>query len=141
MKTGTFAKSARFQLPTIGTSGVNRKKPRQLLNINIPPKWWRTRLFYAFSTFGWVLSQFKNLPFFGPFFQLKRAKHKKRNRTIFPLSVEVFKNCPIIRTLLPTKKQPRDFASSQKCQNVTLFSKKSGYWKLLEVGTLPVRWQ
>ena len=40
---------------------------------------------------------------------------------MFPLSVEVFKNCPIIRTLLPTKKQPRDFASSQKCKNVSLY--------------------
>ena len=39
---------------------------------------------------------------------------------MFPLSVDVFKNCPNIRTLLPTKKQPRDFASSQKCQNVSL---------------------
>ena len=37
------------------------------------------------------------------------------------MSVEVFKNCPIIRTLLPTKKQPRDFASSQKCKNVSLY--------------------
>ena len=53
LKTGTFGKSAHFQLPTIGTSGADRrKKPRPLFNANIPPKWCTTRLFYAFSTFG-----------------------------------------------------------------------------------------
>ena len=121
LKPGTFAKSARFQVPKNGTSGAETKKRRPLFNANIPPKWCRALLFQAFSTFGWVLGQSKNLPFFGLFFQLKRAKRKKWNRTIFPLSVEVFKNCPIIRTLLPTKKQPRDFASWQKCQNVSLY--------------------
>ena len=38
MKTGTFAKSARFQVPKNGTSGAGRKKRRALLNANIPPK-------------------------------------------------------------------------------------------------------
>ena len=76
LKTGTFGKSTRFQVPKSGTSGAETKKTRPLFNANIPPKWCRTLLFFAFSTFEWVLSQSKNLSFFGPFFQLKRAKRK-----------------------------------------------------------------
>ena len=87
---------------------------------NVPFLVLKILLFQAFSTFEWVLSQSKKLSFFGPFFQLKRAKRKNWNRTIFPLSVEVFKNCPTIRTLLPTKKQPSILASSKKCKNETL---------------------
>ena len=59
LKTGTFGKSACFQVPKNGTSGAKTKKLRPLFNANIPPKWCRARLFYAFSTFGWILSQFK----------------------------------------------------------------------------------
>ena len=58
LKMGTFAKSARFQVTKNSTSGAETKKRRPLFNANIPPKWCRARLFYAFSTFGWVLSQF-----------------------------------------------------------------------------------
>ena len=58
LKTGTFAKSARFQVTKNGTSGAETKKPRPLFNANIPPKWCTACLFYAFITFGWVLSQF-----------------------------------------------------------------------------------
>ena len=50
---------ARFQVTKNGTSGAETKKRRPLFNANIPPKWCRARLFYAFSTFGWILSQFK----------------------------------------------------------------------------------
>ena len=42
-------------------------------------------------------------------------------RPIFPLSVEFFKNCPIIRGLLPTKKNSPAFLLAQKCQNVHIF--------------------
>ena len=35
------------------------KKTETTFYTNIPPKWCRARLFYAFSTFGWILSQFK----------------------------------------------------------------------------------
>ena len=117
-------------MPKNGTSGAETKKQRPLFNANIPPKWCRTRLFYAFSTFGWVLSQFKKIVFLAPFHPLKMTKSQKWNRTIFPLSVEVFKNCPIIRTLLPTKKQPRDFASWQKCQNVSLYCSQNPHQNL-----------
>ena len=58
LKTGTFGKSARFQVPKNGTSGAEQKKRRPLFVANYPPKWCTARLFYAFSTFGWVLSQF-----------------------------------------------------------------------------------
>ena len=39
LKTGTFAKSARFQVPKNGTSGAETKKRRPLFNVNYPPKW------------------------------------------------------------------------------------------------------
>ena len=67
LKTGTFAKSARFQVPKSGTSDAETKKWRPLFNANIPPKWWNRHLFYAFITFGWVLSQFLHFAFFGQF--------------------------------------------------------------------------
>ena len=54
----TFGKSARFQVSKNGTSGAETNKRRPLFNANIPPKWFGTRLFRAFSTFGCVLSQF-----------------------------------------------------------------------------------
>ena len=62
-----FGESAHFQVPKNGTSDAETKKPRPLFNANIPPKWWITCLFYAFITFGWVLSQFLKIPFFGLF--------------------------------------------------------------------------
>ena len=37
-KTGTFAESARFQLPKNGTSDAKTKKQRPLFNANIPQK-------------------------------------------------------------------------------------------------------
>ena len=74
LKPGTFGKSARFQVPKNGTSGADSKKPRPLFNANIPPKWCRARLFYAFSTFGWVLSQLQNFGFLAPFHPLKMTK-------------------------------------------------------------------
>ena len=43
-----FAKSARFHVPKNGTSGAETKKTRPLFVANYPPKWCRTRLFYAF---------------------------------------------------------------------------------------------
>ena len=52
LKTGTFGKSACFHVPKNGTSDHETKKQRPLFNANIPPKWCRIRLFYAFSTFG-----------------------------------------------------------------------------------------
>ena len=67
LKMGTFAKSARFQVPKSGTSDAETKKWRPLFNANIPPKWWNRHLFYTFITFGWVLSQFLKNPFFGLF--------------------------------------------------------------------------
>ena len=63
LKMGTFGKSNRFQVPKNGIWGAQTKKPRPLFNVNIPPKWWRARLFYAFSTFGWVFSQFWKIVF------------------------------------------------------------------------------
>ena len=56
-------KSARFHAPKNGTSGAETKKRRPLFNANYPPKWCRASLFYAFSTFGWVLSQFWKIMF------------------------------------------------------------------------------
>ena len=38
-KTGTFGKSARFQVPKNGTSGAETKKRRPLFVANYPPKW------------------------------------------------------------------------------------------------------
>ena len=64
MKTGTFGKSARFHVPKNSTSGAETKKPRPLFVANYPPKWCRTRLFYAFIIFGWVLSQFSKIAHF-----------------------------------------------------------------------------
>ena len=64
LKTGTFGKSARFQTAKNSTSGAETKKQRPLFNANIPPKWCRTRLFYAFIIFGWVLSQFSKIAHF-----------------------------------------------------------------------------
>ena len=72
-----FAKSARFNAQKNSTLGAETKKRRPLFNANIPPKWRLTRLFYAFVTFGWVLSQFKNLAFFCRFDPLKRLACKK----------------------------------------------------------------
>ena len=54
VKTGTFGKNTRFHVPKNGSSGAETKKPRPLFNANIPPKWCRTSLFYAFIIFGWV---------------------------------------------------------------------------------------
>ena len=62
-----FGESTRFQVPKNGTSDAETKKPSPLFNANIPPKGWITRLFYAFITFGWVLSQFSKFAFFGQF--------------------------------------------------------------------------
>ena len=59
-----FDKSARFQVTKNGTSGGETKKIRPLFNANIPPKWWGTHLFYAFITFGWVLSNFSKIAIF-----------------------------------------------------------------------------
>ena len=67
VKTGTFAESARFHLEKNGTSGAGTKKPRPLFDANIPPKWCRTRLFYAFCTFEWNLSQFSKIAYFWSF--------------------------------------------------------------------------
>ena len=74
LKPGTFGKSARFQTATNSTSGAEIKKLRPLFNTNIPLKWCRTRLFYAFSTFGWVLNQFFKFGFLAPFYPLKMTK-------------------------------------------------------------------
>ena len=52
------------EVPFFGTSGGGTKKTRPLFNANIPPKWCRTRLFYAFIIFGWVLSQFSKIAHF-----------------------------------------------------------------------------
>ena len=38
LKTGTFTKSARFQMTKNGTSGAETKKQRSLFNANIPQK-------------------------------------------------------------------------------------------------------
>ena len=57
VKTGTFAKSARFHVPKNGTSEAKTKKWRPLFVANYPPKWCTACLFSAFITFGWVLSQ------------------------------------------------------------------------------------
>ena len=73
-----FDKSARFQVPKNGTSGAEQKKRRPLFVANYPPKWCTARLFYAFSTFGWVLSQFKNLAFFGLFSPSKSTMVPKK---------------------------------------------------------------
>ena len=67
LKMGTFAKSARFQVQKNRTSEAETKKRRPLCNANIPQKSWITCLFYAFITFGWVLSQFLHFSFFGQF--------------------------------------------------------------------------
>ena len=74
LETDTFAKSDRFQMPKYGTSGAKTKKRRSLFNANIPTKLCRTRLFYAFSTFGWALSQLKKIGFLAPFHPLKMTK-------------------------------------------------------------------
>ena len=80
LKTGTFTESARFQVLKNGTLNAGTKKRRPLFNGNIPPKWWLTRLFYAFITFGWVLSQFSKIahlwPFFSRFYLLNGQKTK-----------------------------------------------------------------
>ena len=66
LKSGLHFFSA-TEVPKNGTSVAETKKPRPLFNANIPPKWWITCLFYAFITFGWILSQFLKIPFFGLF--------------------------------------------------------------------------
>ena len=63
----TFAETAPFQVPKSGTSDAETKKRRPLIQINIPAKWWITCLFYAFTTFGWVLSQFLKIVFLDRF--------------------------------------------------------------------------
>ena len=68
LKTGTFAESARFQVPKNGISDHETEKRRPLFNANIPPKWWITCLFHSFITFGWVLSQFLKFGSFGAVF-------------------------------------------------------------------------
>ena len=47
-----------------------KQKRRPSFNANIPPKWWITCLFYAFTTVGWVLSQFFEFGPFGALFPL-----------------------------------------------------------------------
>ena len=61
---GFFGKSARFHVPKNSTLGAETKKPTILFNANIPPKWFRTCLFYAFIIFGWVLRQFSKIAHF-----------------------------------------------------------------------------
>ena len=71
---GTFGKSAHFYASKNDPSGAETKKPRLLFNANIPPKWCRTHLFYAFSTFRWVLLRFWNLVFLRAVSPLKMTK-------------------------------------------------------------------
>ena len=47
-----------------------KQKRRPSFNANISPKWWITCLFYAFTTVGWVLSQFFEFDPFGALFPL-----------------------------------------------------------------------
>ena len=61
------AKSAHFHVPKNGTSEAEPKKRRPIFVANYPPKWCTARSFYAFSTFGWVLSQFWKIVFQEPF--------------------------------------------------------------------------
>ena len=56
-----IGKSAHFHVQKNGLSGAETKKPRPLFNANISSKWCRTRLFYAFINFGWVLSQYSKI--------------------------------------------------------------------------------
>ena len=51
----------------VSTSSASNQKRRPLFHANIPPKWWIRHLFHAFSNFGWVLSKFWKIAFFGPF--------------------------------------------------------------------------
>ena len=44
-----------------------QKKRTPLFIANYPLKWCTARLFYAFSTFGWVLSQFWKIVFLEAF--------------------------------------------------------------------------
>ena len=58
LKMGTFAKSAHFQVPKNGTSSARIQNLRPLFHANIPPKWWSRCLFYSFTTFERVISEF-----------------------------------------------------------------------------------
>ena len=64
-----------FRCPKMGLARIQKR--RTLFHANIPPKWWMRHLFYAFTTFGWVISQFWNMPNLGQFwaiFPWARAK-------------------------------------------------------------------
>ena len=62
-----LAKNVHVQAPKNGTSSAPNQKRRPLFHANIPPKWWIRHLFHAFSNFGWVLSKFWKIAFFGLF--------------------------------------------------------------------------
>ena len=62
-----IVKSAHVQAPKNGTSSAPNQKRRPPFHANILPKWWNRHLFHAFFNFGWVLSKFWKIAFFGPF--------------------------------------------------------------------------
>ena len=62
-----LAKNAHVQAPKNGTSSAPNQKRRPPFHANILPKWWNRHLFHAFFNFGWVLSKFWKIAFFGPF--------------------------------------------------------------------------
>ena len=76
------AKSARVQVPKNGTSCAETEKRRPLFVANYPPKWCTARLFHAFSTSGWVLSQFWNFAFFCRFSPSKSTRVTKNLPTL-----------------------------------------------------------
>ena len=67
VKTGTFAKSARYQVPKKGTSGAETKKLRPLFNTNIPQNGLEHVCFIRLALWGGFLTNFKNLAFWHRF--------------------------------------------------------------------------
>ena len=58
LKMAIFGESAHFQVPKNGTLSARIQNLRPLFHANIPPKWWSRCLFYSFTTFERVISEF-----------------------------------------------------------------------------------
>ena len=71
LKTETFVKSTRFQVPKNGTSGAKTKKPRPLLKANIPPNSIQRVCFMHLALLGGFYGDFEIWFFYVPFPFLK----------------------------------------------------------------------
>ena len=89
-----LAKSDHLQVSINGTLSATIQKQRMLFQANILLILWNRHLFYAFTTFGWVINQFRKVHSFS--FEPKPPKQQKLNigSIYLALSSVHFQMCP-----------------------------------------------